>query len=407
MWVVLLLLSTLIYVGPSSGASPYEYSGYLQINQATGASLFYWFFPAQNANPNAPFILWLQGGPGSSSIQIGLLNELGPYTVNEKLELVDNPYSWNQKYHVLFIDQPVGTGFSFVGTGKYITTGQEMAENLYTALIQFFRLYPTYSKNDFYVFGESYGGKYVPYIASHILKQGSVIPLKGIGIGNGISDPAVQVVTYDAQSYNLGLIDEFQRRELVLLENKCVQLTQAEQWNAAADARAAVLDFISASSGYLNFYDVRTYTQYDWNTTNRFLALTETRKNLHVGNHTFNTEGGAVAEAFKPDMMQSARGLFPAMLDKIRVLLYQGQFDLRDGVASNEAWIPRIDWPGREAFFNATRKVWRVNGNVAGYIKNYKSLTQLTVVGAGHMVPMNQPLHALAMVSNFIENKEW
>jgi vitellogenic carboxypeptidase-like protein len=389
---------------PQRARDPYEHSGYLQVNDATGASLFYWFFEAQDNNGSAPVILWLQGGPGSSSIQIGLLNELGPFRLDSNLNLVDNPYTWNKDYHVLFIDQPVGTGYSFTGTGGYATTGQELARDLYTALTQFFKLYPAYSKNDFYVFGESYGGKYVPYIASHILQQGSVIPLKGIGIGNGISDPVLQVWTYADQAYNLGLIDDIQRMDVIKLQSTCAQLADAGQWNAATDARQAVIDYISNASGNPNFYDIRTYVQYDWSAASQFLNLTTTRKQLHVGNNTFHTNP-AVAQALKSDMMMTVKPLFPLFLDKIRVLLYQGQFDLRDGVVSNEAWITTIPWSGRDGYYVAPRTVWTVNGTVAGYAKKHQTLTQVTVVGAGHMVPMNQPQSAQALVSNFIENK--
>jgi len=369
--------------------------------------LFYWFFEAQNNNTGAPVILWLQGGPGTSSIEVGLFNEIGPFSVNDELQLVDNPYSWNKNYHILFIDQPVGTGFSFTGSGGYVTTGQEMEDNLYRALLLFFQQYPAYTKNDFYVFGESYGGKYVPYIASYILQRGSVIPLKGVGIGDGLSDPITQVLTYAEQCFNLGLIDNNQRKELEQLQNKCAQLARGQQWAAAADARTDVLNYIGQVAGGPNLYDIRRYTPYNFTNTDQFLALPDVLKQLHVGNHTFTTNTTLVADALKNDMMQTVKGLFPNILSKVKVLLYQGQFDLRDGVASNEAWIVTIPWTGQDAFYNATRSVWNVDGSVAGYVKSFKSLTQLTLVAAGHMAPMDQPLRTQVMVSNFIENKPW
>ena len=68
---------------------------------------YYVFFPAQNGNVNAPVILWLQGGPGCSSMD-GLFIENGPYHVDENLNLIPNKDTWNQKYHMLFVDNPVG-----------------------------------------------------------------------------------------------------------------------------------------------------------------------------------------------------------------------------------------------------------------------------------------------------------
>jgi carboxypeptidase C (cathepsin A) len=152
-----------------------EYSGYLLANASAGSQLFYWFVESQNDPVNDPLVLWLQGGPGCRfvtlrvcgafsqiirlhSSMIGLFNELGPYVVQSNLTLEPNPYSWNQIANVLFLDQPVGTGFSYWQSPDGLVVNQDMmARNVYTALVAFFQQYPHHANHQFFITGESYG----------------------------------------------------------------------------------------------------------------------------------------------------------------------------------------------------------------------------------------------------------
>ena len=106
----------------------------------------------------APLILWLQGGPGGSSL-FGFFIEHGPFYVTDQLELKKRSTAWSLPYNVLYIDQPVGTGFSYTKKEQGYATNQEMVANdLYEALNQFYTMFPDLLKEDFYVTGESYAG---------------------------------------------------------------------------------------------------------------------------------------------------------------------------------------------------------------------------------------------------------
>ena len=105
-------------------------------------------------------MLWLQGGPGGSSL-FGLFIEHGPYFVDEALSLNERALSWSKKYNMLYIDQPAGTGFSFTDDARgYASNQHDVASDLYQALSQFYKMFPEMLRSDFFVTGESYGGKY-------------------------------------------------------------------------------------------------------------------------------------------------------------------------------------------------------------------------------------------------------
>lgn len=190
-----------------------SYSGFLTVNKVFNSNLFFWFFPAVANVSNLPVILWLQGGPGSSSM-FGLFAENGPLQIeNGTVTLRD--HSWTRTHSVLYIDNPVGNGFSFT-EGGYAQNQTKVGEDLYHALKQFFLLFPDLQKNDFYVTGESYAGKYVPAVShaihEHNEKSEFKINLKGLAIGNGLCDPEHQLI-YGKYLYQLGLIDSQQEAE--------------------------------------------------------------------------------------------------------------------------------------------------------------------------------------------------
>ena len=126
--------------------------------------MFFWFFPAEVAEAeSAPVVVWLQGGPGATSM-FGLFDEHGPFWVTDDLRLMPRDYRWTLLANMLYIDNPVGTGWSFTKSDDgYARNQDQVGKNLYEALLQFYQLFPRYQKSsDLYITGESYGGKYVP-----------------------------------------------------------------------------------------------------------------------------------------------------------------------------------------------------------------------------------------------------
>ena len=161
------------------------YSGYLETNE-TGNELFYIYIPSQNGTEDEnddPLLLWLNGGPGCSSL-IGMLTEIGPVTTKLYTgEWFKNEYAWNKNLNLLFIESPVGVGFTKLK--ENITYSEEKtAKDLHAALDNFFDLFAHLEDRDFYISGESYAGVYIPFLTQELLNTNSSINLKGILIGN-------------------------------------------------------------------------------------------------------------------------------------------------------------------------------------------------------------------------------
>lgn len=222
---------------PGWGAA--GYSGFFTTNAIKSNHMFYWFFP----NPGKPLLIWLQGGPGGSSM-FGLFAEMGPFNSNAELKLVKRNASWTSRYAMLFIDNPVGAGFSYTTSddGYCDDSKQCVASNLYSLLQQFYAAFPDQLKVELFITGESYGGHYVPAISAYIHKQNLAIrqsgtavltrwnaahawgapavsiPLGGMAIGDGWIDPVNMVPAYPAMLYNMGLCDE---RERAVIQDYC------------------------------------------------------------------------------------------------------------------------------------------------------------------------------------------
>ena len=167
--------------------------------------------------------MWLQGGPGASSM-FGLFVENGPYALIDEYTAILRKYSWLDSMSLLYLDNPVGTGFSFTESVQgYATNQNDVAKNLYNSLQQFFTLFSEYQNNDFYITGESYAGKYILAIGFllHTKRNKSKINFKGVAIGNGFIDPE-SMMDHSSYFYEIGLFDKKQEKIGKLYEQKMV-----------------------------------------------------------------------------------------------------------------------------------------------------------------------------------------
>mmetsp|Transcript_52797 Transcript_52797/g.153579 ORF Transcript_52797/g.153579 Transcript_52797/m.153579 type:complete len:553 (-) Transcript_52797:108-1766(-) len=184
-----------------------QWSGFLNASAAEpGTMLHYWFAQAESpAAASMPVVLWLNGGPGSSSI-LGMLQEHGPLLINVTGGLMRNPYAWTKQANLLVLESPGGVGYSYCAAmrsgGSCKNTDVTTARAARAALQDFFRnKFPELRANKFYITGESYAGVYVPTLTEEILLHAPEIQMTGIAVGDPCTDIQSQRVSMDMLWY--------------------------------------------------------------------------------------------------------------------------------------------------------------------------------------------------------------
>ncbi|KAF5279192.1 hypothetical protein FQR65_LT03439 [Abscondita terminalis] len=389
-----------------------SYAGYFTVSKEFNSNMFFWFFPSEADYVNAPVVLWLQGGPGVTSL-IGALIINGAFEITENITLKRKSYYWSQKHSVIYIDNPVGSGYSFTNEDGYTRNETIVGEHIYLALLQFFQLFPELKNKDFFATGESYAGKYVPAVSHHILKKNpqtrQKINLKGLAIGNPHSDPENQL-GYAEYMYQLGLIDTHGKTLVQKKVDEIIDFIRNKMWVEAYTARDNFIDGdygqltlfknLTGFSNYLNILDINDTLFYR---IRKYVTLSEFRAAIHVGNVTYN-DGKKVLEAMIPDVMQSIVPLLTELLDHYKILFYNGQFDIILAYPLMMNFLQKMEFKDSEAYKVAERHIWMIDGDVAGYVKEAGNIMDILVRNAGHMVPRDQPKWALDMLTRFTRN---
>nr|CAI5869722.1 unnamed protein product [Callosobruchus analis] len=384
-----------------------SYAGYFTVNKRFNSNQFFWFFPSKGDYKNDPVLLWLQGGPGWPSM-FGLFMENGPIAVDKNSRLKIREHSWTNNHSVLYIDNPVGTGFSFTDNDDgYARNETQVGKELYIALQQFFTLFPELRKNDFFATGESYAGKYVPALAYTIHKNNPTaskkINLRGIAIGNGYIDPLYQK-GYAEYLYQLGLVDSTSSRAIKESEDKAVRCISNGNYSEAAKAFDEVQEIMNNVTGNVNPYNYLQLANPQIEAAMIiYLNKSETRRAIHVGNVTFGST--KVHDNLHEDMPKSMTPWFIEVVNNYRVLLYSGQLDIIVAYPLTINLLHNIEFRDAGGYRNARRKIWYDEKEVAGYVKTYGHLTEVLVRNSGHMVPFDQPKWAVNMITSFTRNQ--
>jgi vitellogenic carboxypeptidase-like protein len=402
-------------VGPLNGTSVVSYAGFLTVNKTYNSNLYFWFFPSVTQKPKDPILLWLQGGPGGSSL-FGLFVENGPFYVDKNLHLNPRKFSWNTKYNVLYIDNPVGTGFSFTDNDMgYAKTQDDVADNLYNALGQFFQLFPHLRGNFLYLTGESYAGKYIPVLASKLLHQPKPrqIYLRGVAIGDGFSDPPVMIQGYADFMYQVGLLDERQREVFRNATNQASQFIKDKKWIEADELFDTLLNadlskypsYFTNCTGSVDYYNyMRTKSPEEFEYYSNFVVRADVRQSIHVGNLPYQS-GDNVEKFLLADIMQSVKPQLTEIMNYTKVLLYSGQLDVIVALPLTEQMIETISWKYAADYQRGKRIVWKVRPDdveVAGYVRRAHDFYQVAIRGSGHIAPYDQPERVWDMIDRFI-----
>ncbi|KAJ3302481.1 Cell death protease, partial [Blyttiomyces sp. JEL0837] len=363
----------------------------------------------------------LNGGPGCSSL-FGSFGENGPVKFDKTgQKLLVNKYSWHTQANLLYVEQPVGTGFSFT-TGSYAQNETVVANNFYTFIQNFLTVFPDLRSKKLYLTGESYAGTYIPYISQRILDGnktplGAKLPIKltAIGIGNGYIDPFRQNGFGDI-SAGAPTFKELFNAYGFFGTNK----TAIKQFNATCDLCAKYQNVTNQPNWLIDYYNLMDVGGTGNELQNvddglaYYLNQPAVRAALHVDTVQTAIAGHPLAWVECSDpvyyiLMGNDTGVFssytviPKLLDAgLPIVMWNGNTDTVCNYVSNEMIINGMTWGGKKGFSTGAwppaTPNWLVNGKAAGYKTARSGLTYLRVFNAGHMVPFNQPVAALDIV---------
>ena len=218
-------------------AFPCMYSGYQDSNDVGTHHLFYWMYKTQDPNNTAPVIVWINGGPGSSSM-FGNFLENGPLKITEnatatdddlyKFSVIDNPQgSWADAANLIYIDQPIGTGFSYSDPPEYLTEMSELADEFVNFMANLYNAYPELQGRPLWMTGESYAGKYLPVFSNALLDSDAnsyynvTFNLNGTMVGNPYTAPLTQKTSRYEIPYALNVIDDSDLPQVDALIRRC------------------------------------------------------------------------------------------------------------------------------------------------------------------------------------------
>ncbi|KAM6928397.1 lysosomal protective protein [Xenentodon cancila] len=434
-----------------------QFSGYL--NVADGKHLHYWFVESQNDPASDPVVLWLNGGPGCSSLD-GFLTEHGPFLIQDDgATLLYNQYSWNKIANMLYLESPVGVGFSYSDDKRYATNDTEVSMNNYLALKEFFQLFPEFSKNELFLTGESYGGIYIPTLAERVMEDDS-LNLQGVAVGNGMSSYELNDNSLVYFAYYHGLLGSQLWKQLQTFccsGGKCdfynnpdlncsqslsevqdiVYSSGLNMYNLYASCAGGVHQRVSVERGQLVIRDLgNTFIHHQWtrlwnqklkglaavhgsarldppctNSTPSTLYLNNpyVKSALHISPKALDwvicsAEVNLKYRRIYMDVRDQYLKLLSAL--KYRILVYNGDVDMACNFMGDEWFVESL-----QQQVEVQRRPWLyddVDGRqVGGFVKEFNGITFLTVKGSGHMVPTDKPVVAFTMFTRFIKNQPY
>ncbi|GAB7350124.1 hypothetical protein MBLNU459_g0788t1 [Dothideomycetes sp. NU459] len=404
-----------------------QYSGYLSVG--TSMNMWFWFFEARNSPSTAPLALWLNGGPGCSSM-IGLFQENGPCRFENGASKPSlNPYSWNKYSNMLYVDQPIGVGFSY-GTDSVDST-VTAAPYVWKLLQAFYTAFPTYENRDFGLFTESYGGHYGPEFASYFESQntaiaagsvtGEKIDLVALGINNGWYDPTIQYKAYITYAYNNSYNKIITKSEYTSYMSKytddcvpaladCSGITGDN--SACESAQTTCYNDIEgpiSETGDFDVYDVREPSDDPYPPETYVTYLQSSSVMSAIGaKATYAECPDAPYEKFSntgDDSRSFMATLGDVVESGIQVLLWAGDADWICNYQGGFNVANALTWASKSTFAKKALSSYTVGGTSYGLFKTVSNLSWFQVYAAGHEVSYYQPEAALQAFNQTMSKK--
>ncbi|KAJ3209326.1 Cell death protease [Dinochytrium kinnereticum] len=372
------------------------HAGMITINETIQAKVFFWLVEAQIPAPERKLLIWLNGGPGCSSLN-GMFLENGPLRLSpDSLSLSINPHSWHHGSSVLYVDQPVGTGFSSVLNYKWNTKLTETTEMFVTFLERFLDTFPQLRKAKIYLGGESFAGVYIPYFSKALITRNEDpktekrrrFKIAGAIIESGWMDPMRQYssfIDFGVQNKILGEPHlSYAKNDL----EKCIGSLKkdgAERVRTQPCERImdSILDFSTIDSKFcINMYDVR---------------LRDSDHHQGCGLYGW-PEGVKPLKAYlsREDVQKALHALPPAHSAR-RAVWEECNQVVFDSLMLDES-LP--------SYTGATLMNWVVNGSSVGTYQTARNLTNVVTFDASHSPGVDHPLLTLDVFNRLLGIKD-
>ncbi|KAL1225065.1 Serine carboxypeptidase-like 42 [Cardamine amara subsp. amara] len=413
-----------------------QYAGYVDVDQKVGRSLFYYYVEADKQADTKPLTLWLNGGPGCSSIGGGAFTELGPfYPTGDGRALRINSMSWNKASNLLFVESPAGVGWSYSNRSLDYNTGDKSTANdMLVFLLRWFNKFPELNSRDLFLTGESYAGHYIPQLADAILdynsrSSGFKFNIKGVAIGN----PLLKLDRDGPATYEFfwahGMISD-ELRLTILSHCDFEGYTFSSPHNVSKACNDAMTESDNVISEYVNNYDVLLDVCYPsiveqelrlkkmatkmslgvdvcMTYERRFyFNLPEVQQALHANRSHLPYEWSMCSSLLNYSGIDVNLNMIPTLKrilqSKTPVWIFSGDQDSVVPFLGSRTLVREL---AHDLSFETTVPygAWFHKRQVGGWAIEYgKLLTFATVRGAAHMVPYAQPSRALHMFSSFV-----
>ncbi|KAF7281066.1 retinoid-inducible serine carboxypeptidase-like [Rhynchophorus ferrugineus] len=417
MMLLIILVCCLCGASGKTGFGPTDQDwGFEEIRN--GSYLFWWLhYTTATANYlERPLIIWLQGGPGGSSTGYGNFIEIGPWDQN--LEVRNT--SWVNYANILFVDNPVGTGFSYTDTYEYATTNEQVAEDFVEFLKGFYNRLPKFEDVPLYIFCESYGGKMTVEIALKLSQEikaaGIRSNFKGVGLGDSWISPLDSVLSWAPYLYNLGFVDTQGYNYLTDYSQNVKNAIELEDWGEATNSYQIYQTLIESFTLGVDFYNVLTKVEayavkrpVNVKVTDPGPSITElmngpVKEALNISGD-WGIYSSLVFYSLQEDFMKPVTDVLEQLLNEtdIKVGIYNGQLDLIVPTPGTINWMDKLNFKDAESWKNSISYGLVEDEIYEGIQRDAGNLSFFWVFRSGHMVPSDNPkamYHILKEITN-------
>ncbi|KAJ3674050.1 hypothetical protein LUZ60_006042 [Juncus effusus] len=410
-------------------------TGYVEVDEDKGVEFFYYFIESENKPDEDPLILWLTGGPGCSAYS-ALIFEIGPLSIDLQGYTGGLPTLFYKSNlgpsNIIFIDSPVGTGFSYSETEDgFKSSDIKTVDQLLVFLTKWLEAHPKFKSNPLYIAGDSYSGMIIPVLTLKIAiakeSNDSSFNLQGYLAGNPVTDPSFDFGGVIPYVHGMGLIsDELYESTKKSCDGNYLYPSNIQCANYIAAVEKVIEDIniphilerkceFHSPKRCIDTEDQMPYFDEELILLNSESGLPlDCRESGHLlsqfwANNDTVREALGIPKGKVSNRKRCATLHYEHYVSTVvdyhlnltkkgyHALIYNGDHDRNITFVGTQNWIRSLNFSIVDDW-----RPWYVGGQVAGFTRKYSNLTYATVKGAGHTAPEYKPKQCLFMLKRWI-----